>query len=164
MSEADKSRSRGVRGTVTLKGGWTREALDAFRPVWKSWRFSDAWGSLAGRPFGPEDRSWTFRGYFYEEFHLALSHLDGWTREWIGRHPADTDHPLTAQEYERFLALAHTLGYRSRSPAWSGGRRWGVWSAMDRGCARCGRGSGRTTPSAGACTPGAERGNPSRRA
>lgn len=91
-----------VRGTLTLKGDWSKEAVDAFLPVLDSWQFYDEYGFQSHGPLGFYQPSTDFSGCGRWSFSGVLDSLDEWTRDWIETNP-DSDHPLTSEQYQLFL-------------------------------------------------------------
>ena len=94
-------------GTLTLQGSWTQEALDAFLPVLASWEFYGAYGIQWCDAISLESPSAEFSGSGRWSFSGTLESFDDWTRDWIKNAPADTAHPLTQEQYDRFLTLLH---------------------------------------------------------
>ena len=92
-------------GTLTLQGGWTQEALDAFLPVLDSWEFYGAYGLQWCGPVSLENPTADFYGSGRWSFTGTLESFDDWTRDWIKNGPDDTSHPLTQEQYDLFLTL-----------------------------------------------------------
>lgn len=92
-----------VTGTITLKGGWTQEDIDAFIPVLNCWSFYGEYGiqyydetPTADNPrtgFGGCGR-WSFSG--------TLESFDDWTRDWIKK-PGNSRNALSQEQYDLLL-------------------------------------------------------------
>ncbi|MDO4296780.1 MAG: hypothetical protein Q4D90_11565 [bacterium] len=93
-----------VHGTLTLKGDWSKEAVDAFLPVLDSWQFYDEYGFRSHGPLSCYQPSTDFSGCGRWSFSGVLDSLDEWTRDWIETNP-DSDHALTSEQYQLFLKL-----------------------------------------------------------
>ena len=94
-----------AEGTITLKGNWTQQAIDAFKPVLNSWEFYGEYGIQDCRNELPlKNKITEFYGCGRWSFSGTLNSFDDWTRDWIKKNP-DENHPLTAEQYNEFLKI-----------------------------------------------------------
>ena len=96
-----------AEGKMTLEGNWTKEAVEAFSPVLDSWEFYGAYGIQWHSGLSIKKKSIQFSGCGRWGFSGTLESFDDWTRDWIQNHPEDTSHPLTQEQYDAFLQIAH---------------------------------------------------------
>lgn len=99
-----------AHGTLVLSGwgndnSWTQEDIDAFIPVLDCWEFHGEYGiqSYDHRPT-VDNPTTHFYGCGHWSFSDTLECLDAWTRDWI-KNPGNSRHPLSQEQYERFLML-----------------------------------------------------------
>lgn len=76
-------------------------------PFLASWEFYGAYGIQWCDTISLESPSAEFYGSGRWSFTGTLESFDDWTRDWIKNGPADTSHPLTQEQYDRFLTLLH---------------------------------------------------------
>ncbi len=94
-----------AEGKIALKGNWTQQAIDAFKPVLKSWEFYGEYGIQDCRnELSLENKTTEFYGCGRWSFSGTLDSFDDWTRDWIKTNP-DENHPLTAEQYNEFLRI-----------------------------------------------------------
>ena len=94
-----------AEGTITLKGNWTQQAIDAFKPVLNSWEFYGEYGIQDCRnELSLKNKTTDFNGCGRSSFSDTLNSFDDWTRDWIKTNP-DENHPLTAEQYDEFLKI-----------------------------------------------------------
>lgn len=90
-------------GTITLKGSWTQEDIDAFIPVLDCWEFYGEYGvQYYDKTPTADNPKTSFSGCGRWSFSGTLESFDDWTRDWIKK-SGDSRHALSQEQYDLLL-------------------------------------------------------------
>lgn len=99
-------------GKIILKGDWTKEAIDAFKPVLDLWSFHGYYGiSDLSEELNEDHLSVGFWGNGRWSFSGTLELFEIWARGWVDKQPknpnGEPEKDITEEQYDRFLEIMH---------------------------------------------------------
>lgn len=97
-------------GKIILKGDWTQEAIDAFKPVLELWGFYGEYGiQSCYSGFDEEHLTAEFYGCGRWSFSGTLDSFEDWSRQWFKDNPKRPNgKPIcdtTEEQYDHFLKI-----------------------------------------------------------
>ena len=99
-------------GSMELTGEWTKEDINALKPVLAACAFNGAQGiwSDDGRPLKPARDGFSFRGAGIWKMSDLLKNIDGLLRKWISEPAKGRKNTLEKAEYEKLLEIMKDRG------------------------------------------------------